>query len=355
MLDIKGRIISWNEGARRIKGYSAEEVTGKYFSIFYPEEDILNGKPAWELKIARATGKYEEEGWRLRKGGSRFWANVVITAVYDSEGRLTGFSKVTRDLTERKMSEHALHESSNRYKRLVEELSGTNAELSEANRELEQYTAIVSHDLKEPVRTVRSFLHLIDKHMGQQKYELVKPSIEKGISAAQRMQELIDNLLHYSQISKAGLQKEKLNVGELIGEAVQNLTDAFEQSGGTINVDTQVNFLFGDRVQLVQLFQNLLANSLKFTNGSTPRINVRCWMENEFVRFVVEDNGIGISKQNLEKIFEIFRRLHFVNQYPGTGVGLAVCKKVVERHKGKIWAESEQGKGARFHITLPTN
>jgi PAS domain S-box-containing protein len=353
MLDTKGRIISWNEGARRIKGYSADDVIGKYFSIFYPEEDILNGKPAWELKIARSTGKYEEEGWRLRKDGTRFWANIVITATYDTEGRLSGFSKVTRDLTERKMSEQALQDSSDKYRQLAEELSVTNSELSSVNRELEQFTAIVSHDLKEPVRTVRSFLHLMDQHLAQEKFELLKQSIGKGILAAQRMHDLIDNLLHYSQISKIGLQRQKLKVEDVIGEAIQNLNDAVEQSGARIRVDSDVSFIYGDRVQLVQLFQNLLANALKFTNGSTPEVEVKSWMENGSVRFVVGDNGIGISPENLEKIFEIFRRLHFVNEYSGNGVGLAVCKKVVERHRGKIWAESVQGNGASFHIVLP--
>lgn len=353
MLDTKGRIISWNEGARRIKGYAAEDVIGKYFSIFYPEEDILNGKPAWELKVARSSGKYEEEGWRLRKDGSRFWANIVITAVYDTEGRLSGFSKVTRDLTERKISEQALQESFDKYRQLATELSVTNTELSSVNRELEQFTAIVSHDLKEPVRTVRSFLHLMDQYVDQQKFDLLKPSIGKGILAAQRMHDLIDNLLHYSQLSKIGLQRQKLKVEEVIGEAIQNLNDAVEQSGAQIRVESTVPSIYGDRVQLVQLFQNLLANALKFTNGNAPEVEVKSWMDNGSVRFVVEDNGIGISPENLEKIFEIFRRLHFASQYPGNGVGLAVCKKVVERHRGRIWAESAKGKGASFHILLP--
>ncbi|MDR6805117.1 PAS domain S-box-containing protein [Dyadobacter sp. BE34] len=353
MLDTKGCIVSWNEGARRIKGYSADDVIGKYFAIFYPEEDILNGKPAWELKVARSTGKYEEEGWRLRKDGSRFWANVVITAVYDAEGRLSGFSKVTRDLTERKMNEQALRESSDKYRQLAQELSVANSELSSVNRELEQFTAIVSHDLKEPVRTVRSFLYLMDQHVDQQKFDLLKLSIGKGIRAAQRMHELIDSLLHYSQVSKVGLQHQKLNVEDMIAEAIQNLNDAVEQSRAQIRVDTGVAFIYGDRVQLVQLFQNLLGNALKFTNGREPEVAVKSWLEDGCVRFVVEDNGIGISPENLDKIFEIFRRLHFASQYPGNGVGLAVCKKVVERHRGKIWAESAHGKGASFHIMLP--
>lgn len=277
----------------------------------------------------------------------------MITAVSDSEGRLVGFSKVTRDLTERKLSEQALQDSSDRYKRLAEELSVTNGELSVVNRELEQFTAIVSHDLKEPLRSVRSFLHLMDLHLGQEKYDLLKPSIGKGILASQRMQDLIDNLLHYTQISKLDLHHRWLDVGEVIGEAVQNLNEAILQSDAEVHVECGSTTMYGDRMQLVQLFQNLLANALKFTNGTVPRVNVRCWLEHSDVRFVVEDNGIGISPLHLEKIFEIFRRLHFTSQYPGTGVGLAVCKKVVERHRGRIWAESEPGKGASFYITLP--
>lgn len=355
MLDTKGRIISWNEGARRIKGYNAEDVIGKYFSIFYPQEDIVDGKPSRELRIARTTGKYEEEGWRLRKDGTRFWANIVITAVYDTEHRLTGFSKVTRDLTERKLAEQSLQESSNKYRQLVQELWTTNRQLSAANRELEQFTTIVSHDLKEPVRTVKSFLHLINQHIQQKKYELLDKSVAKSIQGAQRMQDLIDNLLHYSQISKTDLNREELNMADIVMEAQQNLEEAIQKSGAGISLDIGSVELLGDRVQLVQLFQNLLSNALKFTDEQKPEVTVHSSSENGIVTIVVTDNGIGIPEEHLEKIFGVFRRLHFPGQYPGTGVGLAICKKVVERHSGKIWAESRPGQGASFHITLPAN
>lgn len=174
MLDEKGRIVSWNEGARRIKGYAANEIIGKYFSIFYTDEDILNCKPAYELKVARAEGKYEEEGLRKRKKGSLFWANIVITAVYNKDKILLGFSKVTRDLTERKESEKALRESYERYRLLADELKVTNFELSYANEELEQFTSIVSHDLQEPIRTVKSFLQLIDMKLSAGQYDDVR-------------------------------------------------------------------------------------------------------------------------------------------------------------------------------------
>ncbi|MCE6989598.1 PAS domain-containing sensor histidine kinase [Dyadobacter sp. CY323] len=355
ILDTKGRIGSWNEGAKRIKGYTAQEVIGKYFSIFYPEEDILSGKPARELRIARATGKYEEEGWRLRKDGSRFWANIVITAVYDAEHLLTGFSKVTRDLTERKLAEQSLQARSDEYRQLVQELMNTNNALSAVNQELEEFTAIVSHDLKEPVRSVKSYLHLIEQQIAQQKYELISNSVVKSIKGTQRMQELIDNLLRYSQVSKTDLRREKLDLDDVLTEALQNLDDAIKKSGAQISKDITTRGLFGDRVQLAQLFQNLLANALKFTDGKAPEVSIRSWTESGEIRIVVSDNGIGIAQQHLEKVFGVFKKLHFASQYPGTGMGLAICKKVVERHNGRIWAESPPGQGASFHITVPFN
>lgn len=352
MLDERGKIISWNEGAKKIKGYTAEEIIGKYFTIFYPEEDILNGKPALELSVARKEGKYEEEGWRLRKDGSRFWANVIITAVYNADGILLGYSKVTRDLTERKEAEKALRDSYERYRKIADELKITNEELSYANQELEQFTSIVSHDLQEPIRTIKSFLKLMEMKLNNDQYDDLKTYISKSINAATRMRELIQNLLHYSQLGKIEVVKEKVNVREVMNEVVQNLKTAIEKSNAEIEVETNVDTVEGDRVQLVQLIQNLLSNALKFTNADDPKIKIKSVQENGHVKFAVSDNGIGIDQSDLNKVFEIFRRLNTKKEYPGTGIGLAICKKIVDRHGGRIWPESKPGKGTTFYFTL---
>jgi PAS domain S-box-containing protein len=352
MLDEKGRIISWNEGAQKMKGYTTAEIIGRYFTIFYPQEDILNGKPAYELEVARQEGKYEEEGWRLRKDGSRFWASVVITAVYNSEGFLLGYSKVTRDLTEKKEAEKALRESSERYRRIADELKITNDELSAANQELEQFTSIVSHDLQEPVRTIKSFLQLIEMKLNDGQINDLKTYISKSITAANRMRELIQNLLQYSQLGKIEVVKEKVNVKELLSEATQNLKTAIEKSHAQISIKTDVDTVEGDRIQLVQLIQNLLSNALKFTDTDQPQIKIESFRENGHVKFAVTDNGIGIAPNDLNKVFEIFRRLNTKKEYPGTGIGLAICKKIVDRHGGRIWPESKPGAGTTFYFTL---
>ena len=353
MLDEAGRIISWNEGARRLKGYEASEIIGKYFSIFYIEEDIIKGKPAHELKVARATGKYEEEGWRMRKDGSLFWANVVITAVFNTEGILIGYSKVTRDLTERKEAERALREAHDRYRALANQLGVTNRELKAANEELEQFTSIVSHDLQEPIRTIKSFLQLIELKLKEGEPQNLNSYINKSINAANRMRELIQNLLNYSQLSKVEADKECINVYDLFDQVTQNLKTAIDTVEAQVTIESDVDAVWGDRVQLAQLLQNLLSNALKFTSKTTPLVKVSCVKQADgSVAFSVQDNGIGIAEQDKEKIYEIFRRLNTPKEYPGTGIGLAICKKIVDRHGGAIWSESQPGIGTTFHFTL---
>jgi PAS domain S-box-containing protein len=354
MLDEKGRIISWNEGARRMKGYEAHEILGKYFSIFYPEESKLKDLPGYELKVARKEGKYEEEGWRLRKDGTMFWASVVITAIHNDKGVFLGYAKVTRDLSERRDAERALKESSDKYRQLANQLQETNRSLEHANKELEEFTSVASHDLQEPVRTIKSFLALIDKKLADPAFNIeeLRNYINRAIKASNRMKDLILNLLLYTQLSKEEVNLEEIQSSEMIGEVLQNLKSNIEAAGANITIDIEAETIKADRIQMMQLLQNLVTNALKFVEGKTPEISICCYKEPDDVLFSISDNGIGIPKESQYKIFEIFRREHTAKSYPGTGIGLSICKKIVDRHKGKIWFDSEPGKGTTFYFTL---
>jgi PAS domain S-box-containing protein len=353
MMDEKGRIASWNEGAKRIKGYQASEVIGKYFSIFYPPDEIYNGKPTYELKIARQQGKYEEEGWRIRKDGTRFWANVIITAVYNAERNLVGFSKVTRDLTERQRAVQAERENAEKDRQFAREMETVNRMLSRTNNDLEQFTSIVSHDLQEPLRTVKSFLLLISQKVEKGQSEDIRTYVAKSISAANRMKELIQNVLDYSQVSKSQINSGNWPFEAILEDVRLNLKDALDESGamivsGKFDPDT----ITGDKIQLMQLFQNLISNAIKFTDGKRPLIKITQVSEGGHFRYSVSDNGIGMDADSGQKIFDPFRRLHNARNYPGAGMGLAICKRIVERHHGRIWVESQPGAGSTFHFTL---
>ena len=354
MLDPNRIISSWNEGARRFKGYEAHEIIGQHFSVFYTPEDKEDRKPERELKIAIATGKYEEEGWRVRKDGSLFWANVLITAVFNRERRLLGFTKVTRDLSERKKAELELRESEERYRLLAHSLREANIELTAANKELEQYTSIVSHDLQEPLRTIHSFLQLIEAKLPEQAPAEIKTYVGKCINASIRMRELIRNLLQYAQLGKGEIEVNDIDVNDMLNEVLQNLKNSIEAADAHVVLNNEISTIRGDRVQLVQLIQNLVANALKFKTDKKPEIVIQGIEQQGAVRFSVADNGIGIAPENREKIFEIFKRVHSTKEYPGTGIGLSICKRIVERHKGTMWIESELGQGSKFSFSLNT-
>jgi len=359
LLSVDGRIENWNKGAEKIKGFTAEEIIGRNFSIFYTKEDQELNLPEKILATAAREGKATYEGWRVRKDGSRFWGSVVITALHDAENNLFGFSKVLRDLTERKMAEDKLQ-------RYAEELLQKNRELERSNKELTSFSYVASHDLQEPLRKIQSFGNLILNAEARNLSETGKDYFGRMINAAARMQRLIDSLLEFSRTTVNEKNFEQVDLGELLEDVKRDLREMINESGaviisGPLPVANVIPFQFR------QLLSNLLGNAIKYAKkGVIPLIDIsatpvgrqdipqsRGAVDQDYYRITVRDNGIGFEQEYAELIFELFQRLHGKTEYIGSGIGLAICKKIAENHNGWISAESEPGVGSSFHFYLP--
>jgi PAS domain S-box-containing protein len=339
MLDPDGLVVSWNEGAERIKGYRADEVLGQPFSRFYPAEEIRDGIPAFELAQAKKNGRFEVEGWRIRKDGSRFLAHVVITALRDNKGQLRGFGKITRDITEGRKS--------------AENLEKTMVELKRSNDELEQFAYVASHDLQEPLRMVASYTQLIAQRYKGRLDSDADEFIAYAVDGCNRMQGLIQDLLSYSRAGANVGTLQETSCERALARAVKNLQAAIEAGGAMVTHDV-LPVIVTDETQLVQVFQNLVGNAIKYHGTEPPIVHVSAsrGAGDEWV-FSVRDNGLGIEPQYFDRIFILFQRLHGQREYEGTGIGLAMCKKIVGRLGGRIWVESQITKGSTFYFALP--
>ena len=337
-IDPEGIVLEWNVGAKRIKGYSENEILGQSFTKFYTSADLLLNKPAELLEKAIAFGHAEDKGWRVRKDNSLFWAEVMITSVYNDKQELVGFYKATRDLTENKKAADLI-------KKQFEEIKSK-------NKELEQFTYLTSHDLQEPIRTIINLSALLVEEIegDNQKEELLQYA--NYISGAStRMRDLVTSLLDYSRLGKqSDLIQVNLNI--TVDDILCDLTTLIESTNSTVNVG-KLPTVVGYGTELRLLFQNLISNGIKFRGSKNPIISISATESPEVYSFEISDNGIGIEEKNLKKIFMIFKRLHNRSDYEGSGIGLAHCEKIVEMHGGKIWAESKYGQGSTFRFELP--
>ncbi|MGA2645582.1 MAG: PAS domain S-box protein [Candidatus Sulfotelmatobacter sp.] len=460
MMDAQGQILSWNAGAERIKGYTSDQIIGHNFSRFFLPEDIERGRPEEVLRIAAASGRYEEQSMRVRKDGSRFLANVTFTALRDSAGTLRGFSEFSHDLSESKESGakyQALLEAApdamvvvnaageivllnvqaekqfgysrneligQRVKNIVPEgfaerliadsarsaaealaqqigtgieliarrkdgsefpieimlsplesaegilvtaairdisvrkeseqhLVKTVGELKRSNDELQQFAYVSSHDLQEPLRMVASYTQLLAKRYKGRLDSDADEFITFAVDGCNRMQGLIQDLLAYSRAGTNAKELCEVSGEDALQGALTNLRITLEQSGAVVTHDS-LPALMTDETQLIQIFQNLVGNAIKYCSTEVPRVHVSATKngDNEWI-FSVRDNGLGIAPQYFERIFILFQRLHGRNEFEGTGIGLAICKKVVERLGGRIWVESQPEKGSTFYFALP--
>ena len=338
MLGPDGRVASWNAGAERTKGYRAEEIIGEHFSRFYPEEDIQRGKPAFALKTAVEQNRYEDEGWRVRKDGSRFWADVVITALRDKTGQLLGFCKVTRDVTDRKRHEEILQRQ--------------NAQLETANKELDAFSYSVSHDLRAPLRGIDGFSQALLEDYGDKLDSVGQDYLQRVRLAAQRMSVLIDDLLKLSRVTRSEMRRERLDLSAVVKAIAEELQREAPDRNVTF-VITEGLTVEGDSRLLRVAIENLLGNSWKYTSAhSCARIEFGLHQSNGRPAYFIRDDGAGFDPQYSERLFGAFQRLHAMTEFPGTGIGLATVQRIIRRHGGEIWGEGAVEKGATFYFTL---
>jgi PAS domain S-box-containing protein len=338
MLDPTGHVMTWNAGAQRIKGYRAEEIVGQSFTRFYPEEDVRAGKCDHELQVALREGRIEDEGWRVRKDGSRFWANVIITALFDSVGRHRGFAKVTRDLTER---------------RKLEEERLRLAQTQEAVRLRDEFLSIASHELKTPLTALQLQLQTLRERLGPQE-ERLAIRVERAARSSERLSDLIEALLDVSRIATGRLELhlQSFDLAEAMREVCERLRDAATNAGCEISLKIE-GTLQGrwDRLRIEQVLNNLLSNAIKY--AARAPIEVSLVQEEEMAVLEVRDRGPGIPEAALARIFDRFERASEMRHYGGLGLGLYVTREIVKAHEGMVTAQNRSEGGACFTVRLP--
>ncbi|MDR0359754.1 MAG: PAS domain S-box protein [bacterium] len=336
VLDPQGRIMTWNDGAERLKQYAREEILGRHLSVFYEEPQAASGYPDWELEMAARNGQYEEEGWRVRKDGSRFWASVLITALRDEDGALRGFAKVTRDLSEK----HAEAER-----------------LTELEAVKSQFLRLASHELRGPLGTLRGYTSLLQEGLLDSQPEARARAYDVLDAKARHMTLLVNQMLEAARLEDGRLQLDlrRLDLRRPVEQAYEEARQLapaelelhLEEPGDPVRVE-------GDEVRLLALVQNLLENAIKYSpDGGT----VRCRVERAEDTAVVEvsDQGVGIAEEDMPTLFTRFGRVvtpensHIL----GAGLGLYLCRELAQMHGGELSARSEEGRGSTFTLSLP--
>jgi len=348
MLDPAGRIATWNRGAERIKGYSASEIVGQHFSLFYLPEDIAAGKPGWELEEAAREGRVEDEGWRVRKDGTRFWASIIITAVRSAKGELLGFGKVTRDLSQSKRAEQ---------ERLAV------AARDEGLRAREELLVIAAHELRNPIAALQLNADLVcrlaerrDRGDGGDHQERLADRVRHLHHSATRLSRLIDAVLRVAILlepREIKLDRRALELRALVGAVIEDNRADAASAGCAVEVEPGLPVVaVGDRALLEVAVGNLLANALKY--GPKQPVTLRVELRGERAILSVRDRGSGIPAERQAGLFDRFSRGGVsTRQYGGLGLGLWTVRAIAEAHGGAVRVASQAGEGSTFEVDLP--
>ncbi len=337
MLDPTGRIMTWNAGAARIKGYTANEIIGKHFSVFYPPDANREEFPKYELRKALEDGRFEDEGWRVRKDGSRFWANVVITPLFDDGQVHIGYAKVTRDLTQRLRNE---------------ELMKKNQELLRINTDLDNFIYTASHDLKAPITNVEGLLKALQRQLGKEtlQNDTVRKLYSLLYGSVDRFKATVGSLTEIARIGKESQEDVgSISLAEVLAEVLPDLEAVIAEADARLEVQLECGNIHFSRKNLRSIVYNLLSNAIKFRAPDRPlRVQVACRVESNYQVLSVADNGLGLDARQQEKLFGLFRRLH--PHIEGAGIGLYMVKRIVSEAGGRIEAESQADVGSTFRV-----
>ena len=330
----QGLITSWNRGVEKILGYSEQEWLGRDARMIFIEEDRTAGIPEQEMKTAAEQGRSADIRWHRRKDGTLVYLTGVLRALRDDDGMLIGYSKVVFDDTPRKLLEDALTRS---------------------NKDLQQFAFVASHDLQEPIRTISSFTELLRARCQGELGADADRILEFIVNGARQASKLISDLLAYSQLGQGEGSATSVHLDEDLETAISLLHSAVEATGAVVTHEPLPSIQL-DRNQMVRLFENLIANAIKFRKpGVPPRIHVSAERKQEDWLIRVADDGIGFAPEHAQTIFDPFKRLHSTREYPGSGIGLAACKRIVEQYGGRIGVESKPGEGSTFWFSVPVS
>ncbi len=336
--DLDGVIMSWNRGAERLFGYSAAEAIGQSIALIIPP-DRIEEEPRILERLKRGERVEHFETIRVGKNGARLNISLTVSPIRDSTGRIIGASKVARDISDRVRQDEALR--------------AANSALNRANADLQQFAFSASHDLQEPLRTVAIFSELLQKTFGDKVGPAGAEHIEHVVGGVRRMERLLRDLRIYTQISTTGREPASLtDAGEAVKKAMLNLESAIAESGASI-IGGDLPCVYMHGFQLEEIFQNLIGNAIRYRSELTPCIEIAAERQGDEWQFSVSDNGIGIEPEFHDRIFGLFTRLHSGPQYQGSGMGLAICRQIMERAGGRLWAESQPGKGSTFYFAVP--
>lgn len=351
LLDPNGRIVSWNLGAQKLKGYSPEEIMGEHFSTFYSKADREARRPERNLAESRRDGHVEDEGWRYKKDGSKFWADVVITPLYGTEGVLIGYAKVTRDLTERKRNEDQLEE-------VNQTLQRQHIELEALNDAKDEFISLASHQLRTPATGVKQFLGLLLEGYAGELSDLQKDYLLRAYESNDRQIELVNNLLRVAQVDagKVTLNRSEADVVALVRSVLDEQSDSFKRRNQKLEVSMpdQSVVMFIDESRFRMVLENLIDNASKYTPEEGV-IHIELEDSESDIAIAISDTGVGIDPEELPKLFVKFSRIPNIlsDSVGGSGLGLYWAKKIVELHGGSVEVESKPDHGSKFRVVVP--